>query len=533
MEGLAGQCQAHGLPVRAICWGLWKDTGMASSTLPPTSFGGPRALPMIPKDALQALEISATTSSQPVIAIADIDWHAEHHHHHYQQQQQLDFLGRISLWKELATFSKKNEGTKQREGDYSNSSNTGISGDNAESLLHVHLCEVLALNPQTNIPDDLLLAELGLDSMGGMEMRASIARATGLWLPLKTFRSPTKASILAAYNKTLMDQAQLPHMVAKGAPEVNNSLPKVRSLTDISESEGPNVRRFKWLDFIGGHKSTATLRLICFNDAGGDPANFGSWLPFLGNLSIELWAIHWPHHTSRSQEPPCDSLVHAADLFMAEVFPFLDEKPYAFFGQCIGAYYALRFTEELRERRRARKNTVSGSFITGEENQLRLPSVILSSACPGPNDLDVLKVLVEKDTLYEGLKSLSLAIGWSEEEWERFSSNKTLYEALVGDVSMADPATLYNATKDPLDMPIVALLGDQDPVVMRTHLYSWMISTTGSFRMEIIANQGHNMQFEPALISKVCDCLVHLKLNLSQNNTNLNQPSSPKSLGDL
>ena len=109
--------------------------------------------------------------------------------------------------------------------------------------------------------------------------------------------------------------------------------------------------------------------------------------------------------------------------------------------------------------------------------------MLLCSACPGPADLEVLASLVRRETLYEGLKTLSLAIGWSLEEWERFSSNTLLYNALVGDVSMADTPT--ETTAVPLDMPIAILLGDQDPVVKRPHVYSWMAATTAAVRYAI------------------------------------------------
>ncbi len=75
----------------------------------------------------------------------------------------------------MATFSKASEGTKQRVDDHPSNSSMEIITGNTESMLHAHLCEVLAINPQTNIPDNLLLAELGLDFMGEMEIRASIA----------------------------------------------------------------------------------------------------------------------------------------------------------------------------------------------------------------------------------------------------------------------------------------------------------------------------------------------------------------------
>lgn len=494
VECMAAHCRRAGLPVRAVCWGLWRDIGMASTkkeskrSASVVNSGGVRVLPMEAADALDAFELLDTSAHHSTVAIADVAW---------SRQQSAGRPASVSLWKRFTS-------------DHAHASPAPApavepAALTIEARLHGLVCEVLALGHDTAIADDLLLAELGFDSMSGMELRGALARDVGLWLPLKTFRSPTKASILAAYHKTAATTQ--PTTTAAVSTSTSSRLPTVDAL--LTSSATPNTAfSSKWLDFIGGNVKTATLRVVCFGDAGGDPANFKSWLSIIDTTRVEVWALHLPRHTTRATEDPCPSLPAAAAAFMAEVSPFLADKPYALFGQCIGAYYALRFTEEMRNALRRRDDV---AMVTDADVApvVTLPVAILASACPGPSDLEVLTTYTRRPTMYEGLKALSLAIGWSEEEWERFAGNATLYAALVADVSMAGMECGLTEA-DPLEVPITALLGELDPVVKRRHVASWMGVTSRSFALEWLPGQGHNMQFEPPLVECVNRALLRL-----------------------
>jgi len=333
LESLAGCCTLHGLPVRAVAWGLWKDTGMGSSVVsrPTTSTSaGLHALPMSPQSALAALELlppSPPRMSATVVAIADVDWHL------LGSPDRSPSSLRISLWKSMTDSQ-----AHQRNPTVSATrSATSLTPQDVESLLHRLLCEVLAIDERTSVPEDLILAELGMDSMGGMELRASLAQRTGLWLPLRTFRAPTKRTILDAY-KALPTPTPSDSITTSSLPAI-----PVKPRYELKPQQ-----RFKWLDYIGGDQTRAAIRLICFSDAGGDPANFGSWVSMMDTQHVELWVIHWPHHTTRSEEDSCKSIQQGASFMLDEIREFLQEKPYAFFGQCIGAYYAFRYIEEFR-----------------------------------------------------------------------------------------------------------------------------------------------------------------------------------------
>jgi len=334
LECLAGCCTLHGLPVRAVAWGLWKDIGMGSSVVyRPTAStaAGLHALPMSPQSALAALDLlppSPTRISATVVAIADVDWLL------LGSPDRSPSSLRVSLWKsmtDLPAYPRNPTVSATR-------SATSLAPEDVESLLHRLLCDVLAIDERTSIPEDLILAEFGMDSMGGMELRASLAQRTGLWLPLRTFRALTKRTILDAYRALPIpipsDSTTTSSLPAATPPKPRDALKP--------------QQRFKWLDYIGGDQTRAAIRLICFSDAGGDPANFGSWVSMMDTQRVELWVIHWPHHTTRSEEDSCTSIQQGASFMLEEIREFLQEKPYAFFGQCIGAYYAFRYIEEFR-----------------------------------------------------------------------------------------------------------------------------------------------------------------------------------------
>lgn len=243
---------------------------------------------------------------------------------------------------------------------------------------------------------------------------------------------------------------------------------------------------------VVGDPHTAKHRVLLFNDAGGDPANFRCWGSTWPDQDIAVLAVHWPGHTTRAEEGPCKSLREAGERFVAEALPFLQDRPYAFVGQCVGAYYAYRFA------------TAVASVAAA-----RTPSALVAIACPGPEHMSVLTQFTDNppgvlpsdtaaERLKRGLHALTLAIGFTEEDWQRLQSDARLFAALVSDVSMTD----IPAASPALPCPVYALLGANDPVVKRPHLLSWLERAT-SFVHRSLPGLGHNIQYETPVIATI------------------------------
>ena len=294
----------------------------------------------------------------------------------------------------------------------------------------------------------------------------------------------------------------------------------------------------RWLIPILGDPFRARTLIVAINDAGGDPLNFGAWKSeWRSGSDTAVVAVHFPGHTSRAHERPCASLAEASTGIIEALMqlPCLDpsgteshspkqavrvqppqEQQYVMFGQCIGAYYCLRVAEEIRRRK------------------LRQPLALFMSSCPGPTDMHVLTRYTDGDEpereaarrallsqaerdalLQQGLHDLTLAIGFSEDDWQRVVASPTMYKAVVNDVRMTDLSHGVTRGDAPLPVAIVCLLGCDDPVVAPHHLSSWLQATSRQLIVDMLPNLGHNIQYEPATVRSV---QRHLDFVLAQHN---------------
>src|SRR6478609_5908946 len=82
----------------------------------------------------------------------------------------------------------------------------------------------------------------------------------------------------------------------------------------------------------------ASIRLICFSYAGGNPATYISWLPLLPEY-VELAVIQLPGRGARIFEQPYQTMSSIVNAVFAELGK-LSPKPYLLFGHSMGARVA-------------------------------------------------------------------------------------------------------------------------------------------------------------------------------------------------
>lgn len=88
------------------------------------------------------------------------------------------------------------------------------------------------------------------------------------------------------------------------------------------------------------------LRLFCFPFAGVGAAAFRDWPSRIG--SAEVCPVQLPGRENRMREPSYTDFDTFAKDTAAGLLPYLD-RPYAFFGHCMGALLAHAVVEELAE----------------------------------------------------------------------------------------------------------------------------------------------------------------------------------------
>lgn len=210
-----------------------------------------------------------------------------------------------------------------------------------------------------------------------------------------------------------------------------------------------------------GSDPGARLRLFCFPHAGAGAAAFNAWREFLP-CEISLAPARPPGRESRLSETPFRNMELLTEALAGAIAPLLD-KPFALYGHSMGAAVAFELARLLR--RRQQPGPVCLLVSGARAPQFRLGHV------PGPEPSDA--ELVEQLRRLQGVPSGIL---------ENPEMMALLMPALRADT------VLYRGyvyqPEAPLDCPIHAFGGRDDPNVTAEHLAAWGAQTSGPFRLQ-------------------------------------------------
>ncbi len=231
---------------------------------------------------------------------------------------------------------------------------------------------------------------------------------------------------------------------------------------------------------------TARQRLLCFHYAGGSASLFTTWSPFLLD-DVELWAVQLPGRGERFREEPYTHMAPLIARFIDSMEGYLD-LPLSLFGYSMGALVAFEVAREVYRRELCE---LVHLFVAAR----RAPQV------PPPEHR--LSTMSDENLITYLQNSGNGAI-------QRLASQKTItkmYLSIIrADCHVAEQYQ-YSQWK-PLDCPITAFGGRDDPYVGRDHLDAWRIQTSGRFYLQQF-NGGHFFLKDnrPALLDKINQCL--------------------------
>ncbi len=208
-------------------------------------------------------------------------------------------------------------------------------------------------------------------------------------------------------------------------------------------------------------------RLFCFPFAGGGAAFFRGWNAALGP-SIELVPALLPGREGRFREAPVDSFDELVERLHAALPPH-GEAPFALFGHSMGAVLAFEIARRLRSAGAAAPIAL---FVSGA----RAPKFRLGHT-PPPEPTD--------EQLLEQLRQVNPAAGSPLDTPE---ARTLLLPALRAD-TRAYRNYVYRPGA-PLDVPVFAYGGEDDPQVGPHHLEAWSEHTRAAFSMRLFPG-GH------------------------------------------
>ncbi len=224
-----------------------------------------------------------------------------------------------------------------------------------------------------------------------------------------------------------------------------------------------SAARDPWFPFVAanGPAAAAPVRLFCFPFAGAGASVFREWPAELPS-SVGVFAVQPPGHETRIRETPLVSVESLVDAFLPALLPRLD-RPFAFFGHSLGALVAYELARALRSRGAPLPGRL---FVSG------------SRAPHRPKRAGLYHVL-EGDAFVAGLRRL----GGTPERVLAEPELMELFEPMLrADFTMSE--TYERAPDDPLDVPIAAFGGTDDPEVEPGGLEAWEEHTRAPFTLE-------------------------------------------------
>ena len=214
------------------------------------------------------------------------------------------------------------------------------------------------------------------------------------------------------------------------------------------------LRRISGAEYV----AAVALRLFCFPHAGGGAAAFNAWAEQLSR-SVAVVPMRTPRRNSMAE------LVAA---LCESIQPYLDE-PFAFFGHSMGAVVAFELARLLRRRNLpAPRMLVASGARAPQFRRGHLPP-------PEPSEAEFVETLRR----LQGTPPEVL-------------DNPNLMQLILP--ALREDAAIYRhyiyTEEPPLDCPIRAYGGAEDPNVTCAHLEAWAEQTTGTFAARVFPG-GH------------------------------------------
>lgn len=209
------------------------------------------------------------------------------------------------------------------------------------------------------------------------------------------------------------------------------------------------------------------LRLYCFSYGGGGASAFAAWFKRL-DPRIELCPLQLPGRENRRSERPLVRVDEVYRLFegLAERS---DQRPFAFFGYCMGGRLALAVARHLRRK------------------QLPLPSAMFIAATREPGFMPRKEIPTYRLNDEDLLRFAGRFVDLPASILKQPHLSRRMLGLLRADLELSE--TIEFPDEAPFTFPLTIFGGRQDTVVRIEHLVPWKEHTSGPFTLQLLDGQ--------------------------------------------
>jgi surfactin synthase thioesterase subunit len=230
----------------------------------------------------------------------------------------------------------------------------------------------------------------------------------------------------------------------------------------------------------------ARFRLFCFPCAGASASSYAPWAAALPP-DIEAFVLQLPGRSERFQEAPITDLRYLVGEIAAAIRDFLD-RPFVVLGHSLGALLGFELIRQLRRQGAPMPRRL---FVAGR-------------AAPQVPDRDPPISRLPDDDFIAELRSLG---GLPDQIIADRDLLGLLLPTMRADIALHEAYVYRNEA--PLECPLTALGGTQDPDVSIQDLRAWRNQTVSHFELRMF--DGDHFFIHPerkAVVSLLLDSLV-------------------------
>lgn len=223
-----------------------------------------------------------------------------------------------------------------------------------------------------------------------------------------------------------------------------------------------------------GRRARPRIRVFCLPWAGVGSAVYRRW-PSAFADDVEVLPVQLPGRGWRVGEPPLRDLHELADRVTEAILP-LSDRPFVIFGHSMGSWLGLLASERL-------------------EAAARAPVALLASGRQGPASGALLPPMshLDDDAFLHEMQTRYAAIPHEVRSDPELLS--LVLPALRADIEAME--SYHHRPGVKISSPIIAMGGDDDPVVPLRHLVTWADETTGPFEMHSMPGGHFHIEIDP------------------------------------